>query len=200
MNLWWRQGLVHAEPPYGAREKTRTLQTCVLSSPPIMKNKLGIKTEKGQLSEAQGREAIKAFSDAHPSLDYVFTNPKELAVVDGFIVNKHQNTLYGVVEAKARNMTLEKLRGDYGNRWMVSVDKLDRGRLISEMLAIPFIGICRLNPDNKFLVVQLTDKNGKFVVDYEEREVTTQAIVGDIGRKREGNAFINMNDAKEYNL
>lgn len=198
MNLRWRQGLVHAEPPYGAGEKTRTLQTCVLSSPPIMKNKLGIKTEKGQLSEAQGREAIKAFSDAHPSLDYVFTNPKEAACVDGFITDLNRNTLY-VVEVKARDMTLEKLRGDYNNTWMLSVDKLERGKLLSEMLLIPFIGILRLNPDNKFLVVQLTDAKGRYVIDYEEREtVTRQPFIG--GREQDNTAFIDMSNAKEYNL
>jgi hypothetical protein len=160
---------------------------------------LGIESVAGQLAEKRGREAIKAFSDAHPSLDYVFTNPKKLAVVDGFVVDAHRNTLYGVIEAKSRDMTLKKLRGDYDNKWMLSVAKLGRGRLMSEMLCIPFIGILRLNPDKKFLVIQLTDSNGKYVVDYEEKEIVTQATIRG-GKKLEMNAFIGMEEAKEYKL
>ena len=189
---WWATSLCTGE-------KSRVLN-CPSPVPlSFMRHKLGIKSAAGQKAERQGREAIKAFSDAHPSLDYVFTNPKELAVVDGFVIDARRNTLYGVVEAKARDLTEKKLKGDYDNKWMLSVAKLERGRLMSEMLCIPFIGILRFNPDNKFLVIQLTDKKGSYVVEYEEREIITQATVYG-GKKLELNAFIPMEEAKEYKL
>ena len=186
------------------RDESRVLQpargSAILFMPKKQKKqKLGIDTVRGKRAEQQGRKAIKAFCAAHASLDCVFTDGNEPAVVDGFAFANRDKRLAAIFEVKSRKITHRELREKYDNLWMVSSHKIEHGKLLSEMLCAPFVGLLRLNPDRKVLVVKITDHKGRIVADITTAEMVTTASVNG-GRTVSNCSFINMEHAKEYKL
>tara|TARA_R100000808_G_scaffold7131_2_gene21062 strand:+ start:1973 stop:2482 length:510 start_codon:yes stop_codon:yes gene_type:complete len=161
------------------------------------KTELGIRTPKGKRALEHEQKALRTFTSYHPSLGYISPDSGEPAVIDAFFFMNKGSRLYAVAEVKARNMELEQLAGEYEWRWMISQHKLDRGRLLADMLLIPFVGILYLVPSSKILVQELINKNGEDAVDMFTAETITSATING-GRAIGNNAFIDMKNAKEY--
>jgi len=175
------------------------------SAPPVLslvmakKEKLGIETMKGKEAVRREREALDAFCRHHHHMDYVAPPADEPAVVDAFFTVNSGKDLYAVVEVKSRSMTKKKLAGDYGWEMLITNDKVERGRMMGNMLCSPFVVILYLVPDKIMLVQQISDKYGDLTVDLEVRETISQKTVNG-GEVLRDNAFINMKDAKEYKV
>ena len=164
------------------------------------KDKLNINTPKGQEALSYERAVIKAFCGQHSSIGWIGTSKNEPAVVDGLFYLNRDMTLYSICEVKVRDMTLKQLTGKYKNEWLVSNHKIVRGRRLGEMLCASLVGFLYLKPDGLLLVQKITDKTGDWAIPEPRVAVTTTPANVNGGIKEEENAFINMENAKEYKI
>ena len=136
---------------------------------------MDILTPRGQLTLEQERLALGIFKERFSDYDIVETPKDRPADIDGFIV--HGTNLLAGIEVKCRNMTAHELKNQFGNRWLVTADKLDRGVNICRGLCIPFKGFLYLVPDNMLIIKTIwTPKDGYDTgIDYMQSE--TQATV-----------------------
>ena len=166
----------------------------------MKKRQLDINTPKGQETLKQERDAIRAFCSQHKSLGWISTMKDEPATVDGLFYLQRDSTLYSVVEVKCRNMTKEKLSGDYKWEWLISADKVKRAKRLAECLSASFVGFLHLVPDKLLLVKQVTNRKGEWVDGEPRYEVTTTQATVNGGIAERENAFINMEQAREYKI
>jgi hypothetical protein len=124
--------------------------------------------------------------------EFIETPKDKPASLDGFIAR--DGTLVHGVEVKCRNMTARQLRVDYGNRWLVTADKIDRCVNICRELGIGFRGFLYLVPDDLLFIVPIWE-DGKYVSDIEYEATETRATInGGVAIRQ--NAFIDVSKAK----
>lgn len=109
-----------------------------------------------------------------------------------------------VMEAKARDMTREKLFGDYKGKWLVTKDKLDRAYDVAYALRTDFYGLLVLVPDKVCYYRKLAEYNEEtggleWIVDFELMKTVTQKNINGGTAFRE-NAFIDMNGVEEIEI
>lgn len=150
------------------------------------------------LSE-RGRQAVE---DARVGLSYIgrqyVETPQETSAdIDGFFLSRDTRSIAAAFEAKARDMTIEQLRGQFRNEWILTHDKIEKGAAIARALCVPFYGVCYLIPSEITLVIKIADPAGNVVADYRIDETRTKENCngGSIIRK---NAFIKMDRARIY--
>ena len=153
---------------------------------------MDILTPKGQETVRQERSALALFTEKFPDYGVVETPKDKPADIDGFIVRG--TTLTAGFEVKCRNMTAHELKNQFGNRWLVTADKLERGANICRGLCIPFKGFLYLVPDNMLIIKTIwTPKDGYDTgIDYMQSE--TQATVNG-GTALRINAYIDVSGA-----
>ena len=155
---------------------------------------LDINSPLGQEALAGEREAVELFLRHYPVYRYVST-PKALpASVDGFL--EREGVVQAVVEVKVRSMTRDKLR-EYGDEWLLTADKVERGRLVSAELCIPFVGFLYLLPERRLLTLAITDQEGRYMFDYHVRETYTKKTCNG-GDALRFNAYLPVGTAREY--
>lgn len=154
---------------------------------------LDIATPKGQISLQQEQSMLAIIETGHPGFRAIQTHKDKPADVDGFIV--HGQSIMAVFESKCRDMTREQL-AKFGNEWLVTFEKLQKGALIARALCVPLVGYLFLVPDKKVLSVRLTDERGNYLPKIRIERTETQATTngGEIVRT---NAYIDMSSAKE---
>ena len=157
--------------------------------------KLDIKTPKGRKSLADEREAIDKFEGLNPGYWFLETPKLEPAVVDGVFYK--EGVLNSVVEVKVRNMTHKTLKEDYDDEWLVTADKIERGRRLSQELRIPFVGFLYLLPERRLFTLSITDKAGEYRFEFRTEETKTQKCCNG-GEAVRLNAFLPMKTAKEH--
>ena len=160
---------------------------------------MDILTPKGQVTLEQERTATRLFTENFRGFDFVETPKNTPADIDGFVVQRHVNNQSGTlicgVEVKCRNMTSEKLKNEYSNRWLVTADKIDRGVSICKGLGIDFRGFLYLVPDNMLLIVPIWSYENGYVSDIEYEQSQTQANVNG-GLAVRLNAYIDVSKAR----
>ncbi len=151
---------------------------------------LDIHTEKGQISLIHEREVQELIKFCW-NIGIVETPKDSSAKCDGFLVK--DNVLKGCFETKCRydmdyNLFLER------GSWLITYDKIMKGKLISKLLQIPYYCFLYLlpkdNPSEKVLLyVKLTNSNGEFIFDIPTEVQRTQKTIngGEIERL---NAYI----------
>lgn len=147
----------------------------------------------------RGQQAVEA-SRAGLALvgrRYVETAQDKEGDIDGFFLSEDGRTLAAAFEAKARNMTLQQLRGQFKNEWILSFDKISKGAVISKSLRVPFFGVVYLVPDQVTLLVKLTDDSGNVVVPVRLDVTDTQATCNG-GKATRTNAYVSMEKAWIY--
>jgi len=158
---------------------------------------LDINTPRGQSALNYEHQCISMFCSLYPDYRFLETDKNEPAAMDGFFYLHKNNWVDCAVEVKTRDLTTEKLVYEYGNKALVDCDKIAKGQLISELICCPFVLMFYLIPEKKILTLKLTDKRGRFLVDFDVRKIKTKANIngGEVKRKC---AFIPMDKAKEH--
>ena len=120
--------------------------------------------------------------------------PKDLpACMDGLVV-RDGTIIYGV-EVKCRNMTALELRENFGNRWLVTADKIDRCVSVCGELGVGFRGFLYLVPEKILMIVPIWDYGVGYISDIEYEATETQKTVNG-GLAVRQNAFIDVSKAK----
>lgn len=157
-------------------------------------------TPKGRDAIRWARRGAAAFLRAYPTLRLAETDQSEPADVDGILYSMFEgNTIKGVLEIKTRYMTLDHLMGSFSGEWLITKDKIDRGMDIAHGLRCSFIGLLVL-PNSKICMSRLiADKNKNIMCVMREEVTKTDASVngGEVTRL---NAFIDMKDAKQFEI
>lgn len=156
---------------------------------------MDILTSKGQKSLAFEREAIATFCLANPEYRFIETPKDKPAKVDGVFMKG--GALNAVVEVKARKLSREVLRDALGDTWLVTFDKLKDGRMASELLGVPFVGLLYLLPERMLLALQITNDAGEWTLEFETRDTVTKRTINGGSVERE-NAFLPLEKAREY--
>lgn len=157
---------------------------------------MDIQTPKGQKTLEDEHWAAQIWLKAHPSYEYVETPKDKPAAVDALIAKN--NVIRAIVEVKCRyDMTLNELLIEREGRWLVTFEKLLRGKTLSEFLCVPFLGFVYLVQDRTLLVTQLTNNRGGFIADMRITERVTQATVNG-GEKRRTIALVDLSNSKVY--
>ena len=154
---------------------------------------LDINTPKGQESLAQEQEMLDLLHKAFPLATFAQT-PKDLpADVDGFAI-MGANKVAAVFESKCRDMSRAQL-SKFGDEWLVTFEKIQKGAQIAKSLCVPLVGYLYLVPDKKVLMVRIADENGNFLPKIRIERTETQATTNG-GQIVRTNAYIDVSGAK----
>lgn len=156
---------------------------------------LDINTPKGQKSLEYARRSADLWLQYSPGWSYAST-PQDMDCPFDAVLIDPAGTVRAIVEQKSRDMSRRQL-AEFGNEWLVTMDKLVRASQCARMLRVPLIGFLYLIPDEALLTQQLADADGLFVVPFRcDRTVTQRTING--GEIVRANAYIDMSDAREF--
>jgi len=158
---------------------------------------LTVNTEKGREWVEHEREAIERFCSRHSGYAFSETPKRRPASVDG--VFSKDGKLVAVCEVKVRELTLRRLQREFENTWLVSSEKLDRGREAGKLLSIPFVGLLYLLPEKRLLALRITEHDGKWSLDFERRRTFTQRNING-GSVQRLNAFLPLDKAWEVGV
>jgi hypothetical protein len=150
-----------------------------------MDKNLDIHTEKGQKTLEQEDRAYSIFISRYPSYNIVETDKDKDAKVDSFLVDNDE--IEAVVECKCRTMTYEKLQ-NFGS-WLITYDKIECGKEVSELLRVPYLGFLYLVPDDVLLIWEITNSSGSYKFSFDKKKTKTQYSVNG-GTARRLNAFL----------
>jgi hypothetical protein len=155
---------------------------------------MDILTPKGQETLVEEARAVRLWHSKYPSFQYCETPKDTPAVVDAVLVQ--DGAIKGVVETKCRrDLTLEKLAQEYDWKWLVTTEKIQKGRYVAEALQVPFIGFLYLVDEDVLLHQALWKPYWGWTSFIEERKTRTQSTVNGGSIVRE-NSFIDMSNAK----
>lgn len=156
--------------------------------------KMDILTPKGIRTRKQETRAVEIWQRFYPRLVYAET-PKHLpAKVDALLVEGP--FLRAVVETKCREMTLEQLRGQYDDEWLITASKVWKAQELARSLCLPLVGFLYLVKSDSLLVVQITDESGDLIIENRLAWTTTQKTVNG-GQARRQNLFLKMSSATQ---
>lgn len=158
---------------------------------------LDIHTSRGQETVRQELRAAgileKYFGG---SLTYIHT-PKTgsgaVCCVDALLVSR-TNQLKALVETKCRDLTLDTLRGQYNNEWLITYAKVDRCVGLSRALCVPLCGLLYFVPEDKAILLPIYDPSRGWTCSMRRAVTTTRRTVNGGSADRE-NAFLNCSHA-----
>lgn len=157
---------------------------------------MDILTKKGQISLEQEQKFIQRLNKKYMDRDRLFfQTPKNApSACDGIIVNITTEEIAGIFESKCRDLTFEQLFA-FGS-WLVTFEKLEKCKAVSELLQVPFFGFLYLIPEDRTLLWKITDEEGKYDFDFKVRETETQATING-GKAIRNNAYLPIKFATE---
>jgi len=155
---------------------------------------LDINTPKGQKSLEYERLMVEKINNAwrDRQISFVETHKHFDSVCDGFLVK--MNTVIGLHESKCRDLTYEKLQ--YFGTWLITAEKIEKCRTISEYLKVPFLGFLYLIPEDRVLMWKITDEKGRYLFEFEKTVTSTQRTING-GTTNRLNAFLPVKYAEE---
>lgn len=153
---------------------------------------LDVLTENGQIAVEYSRKALNQIGKK-----YIETAQDTIADIDGFFIK--DNVIIACYEIKSRDMSLDTLENKFNNEWIITYDKILRGAAVAKALQVPFCGVLHLIPDNKTMLIKITDSNGEFCVPIRITRSKTQATCNG-GTANRVNAYIDMEYSRIYPL
>ena len=174
-------------------------------TPPCHKRRgaLGIHTDLGRAYAETEREMLTALCLARPDFISV-ESPKDtpsgsVAPMEGIIAKcekgKKLPEVAYIYEAKVRNISAEKLFGEYRGRGMVGSGKMMNLQRASLLFGVPSLLLYRIPRVNWFLVLRVTNGDGTFTFKWNQKLMRVRdSILG--GWNWEWQTFVPMNDAK----
>ena len=155
-------------------------------------------TPLGRAAIATSREGVEAFLREHPTLRLIETDQSKPADVDGII---HSNGMIrAIVELRTRYITLDRMMDTFDGKWLVSFDKLERGRDLARALRCEFVGVIVLALSSVVLVKKLCDADGNWTCEFTTAITDTKATVNSTAIDRRRNAYVDVTTARQYQL
>jgi hypothetical protein len=153
---------------------------------------MDILTERGQQSLADEQQACKIFSSNYPRYQYAQTPKERPSDIDAFLIR--DGIIAGVVETKCRyDVNLDEFKDRYSCEWLVTFDKILKGKQIADALCIKLIGFLYI-VQSKTLLVQTISDNGLYVPSIKIMTTQTQATINGKTAVR-SNAYIDMSQS-----
>jgi hypothetical protein len=157
---------------------------------------MDVLTPAGQQTIQDELEAVFIWGQHHPDLIYCHTPKDRESPVDAVLTKSSR--VCGVVETKCRyDMTVEQFFNEREGLWLVTFDKIINARQVALSLGVPLLGFLYIVQDKTLLVKKITDAYGKFLIDIDITNTTTQMTVngGSIVRS---NAYLDMKGCQVY--
>ena len=159
---------------------------------------LDISTPRGQETLRQEERAALIIESNWYGCKYVHTPKDKIGAVDAFIIRNF--SLYAVAETKCREMNLDTLRYRYRNEWLVTFEKILKGRQVSDLLRVDYWGFLYLAPEDIVMRVKIySPENGGWLVPFRVEKTVTQKTVNG-GEAERDNAFISMATADQLRM
>lgn len=133
--------------------------------------------------------ALTLFRETFPAFEFVETPKERPADVDGLVL--HKGTLVSCVEVKCRNMTMDTLVNEFGKKWLVTADKIDRCVNVAKSLGIDFRGFLYLVPEKILMIVPIWSYKDGYTCRVDREVTETQRTVNGGTAIRE-NAYIHL--------
>ena len=153
---------------------------------------MDILTERGQQSLADEQQACNIFISNYTRYQYVQTPKEKPSDVDAFLIR--DGIIVGVIETKCRyDVNLHEFKERYSYEWLVTFDKILKGKQIADALCIKLIGFLYI-VQSKTLLVQTIADEGLYVPSIKILTTQTQATINGKTAVR-SNAFIDMSNA-----
>jgi len=151
---------------------------------------MDILTEKGKISVEDEKRAVEIFHSNYPEFEYIGTPKDKPAIIDGVLVK--DNSIYAVVETKCRyNFDLETFFTRFDGKWLVTYEKMEKSRKISQYLGVSLVGFLYVKQSDLLLVSTISDQNGlyqsKVIIEATETQKTING-----GKIVRNNAYIDM--------
>jgi hypothetical protein len=154
---------------------------------------MDILTPAGQKTLADEESARRIFESHFPEYRYIHTPKDRPADIDAVVIHKNQIT--GVVETKCRyDVDLEGFNSRYQGLWLVTFDKILKGKVIADALQVPLVGFLYLAKSD-VLLMNVIYRDGSFLPKMTIEETRTQKTVNG-GSILRSNAYIDMGQAK----
>lgn len=154
---------------------------------------LNVLSERGQQTVADAQRAVDLFLRTYPDHAFFFTAQETDAAVDGVLLRGPR--ISALVEIKCRyDCDSTTFSTKYGNRWLVTYDKIERGRQLAQSLSTRLVGFLYLVQSDLLMVKAITDTAGKFVAPFSVAATETKANC-EGGRAVRNNAYIDMSGA-----
>jgi len=154
---------------------------------------MDILSKRGQQSLADEQKARDIFLSNYPMYSYIQKQKDQPADVDALLVK--DGIIAGVVETKCRyDVDLHGFTERYENSWLVTFDKVARGKQIADAMCTKLIGFLYIVPSETLLVQTISDC-GLYIPSIQIITTQTQANIN--GRTAiRSNAYIDMSKAK----
>lgn len=154
---------------------------------------MNINTPRGRESLKAEHRAMEIFAKHFPDYEYCETPKDKYAEVDAILTK--QNQIMRVVETKCRDLSIEEFIGRFNFQWLVTFDKIEKGKQIAKALCVPFTGFLYLTQSNILLVQQISNHIG-YVPEITILPTTTKRNVNG-GEVIRSNAYIDMSNATQ---
>jgi hypothetical protein len=158
---------------------------------------MDVLTKRGQQSVADEQKARAIFLSHYPSYQYIETQKNQPADIDALLVR--DGVIAGVVETKCRyDVNIDEFVGTYNNSWLVTFDKIARGKQIADAMCTKLIGFLYI-VQSETLLIQMISDNGLYVPDIKIATTKTQATINGRSAIR-SNAYIDMTNARRLSI
>lgn len=158
-----------------------------------MMSNLDVNTDRGRETLREEENACSLFERRYDGYKY-FNTPKTTAADIDAVICKG-NTAVAIAETKCRSETLDIFKGRYMSEWLLTHEKLFKGKQISDALQVSFLGLIYLVPSRCLLVSRLyTPKDGWLVRFRVEKSWTRATCNG--GMANRDNAYIDISNAE----
>lgn len=168
---------------------------------------LGVSTDLGRRYADAERDMMTALCLTRPDL-LALESPKstragEVAAMDGMLMRCNRDSMTTeiayIYEAKVRNYNAATLFGKYGGRAILGSVKLGNAQRASILFGVPTLLFLRLSGETYFLVKRITNGDGSFTFDYNERWMRAKRPCLS-GYEWAWQTFVPMDDAKKSPL
>ena len=157
---------------------------------------MDILTTKGQETLKDVARAKAIFLYNHDDYYYFETPPDQPSDIDAVIVK--DQIVQALAEVKCRyDCDLSKFQNEYENRWLITNDKIERGKTLAKAMRVPLLGLLYIVQSDILLVQKICDRDGMYIPDIQVRMTDTQRSINGGSASRE-NAFIDMSKARKF--
>ena len=154
---------------------------------------MDIDSPLGQKSLSDERRMAK-WIEKKFKLQYIETPKNSPATIDAILVKEGE--LKAIAETKCRyKLTLEKFNTTFECKWLVTWAKVQNAITIASSLGVPCVGFLYLVDEDILLSQEISEPNGRLVVDISLSTTKTQATING-GWAIRTNAYIDMRQAR----
>jgi len=151
-------------------------------------------TPKGREALEQSERALRTV-ESKTGTEFVKFDDTVASTVDGVVCR--DGIIVAIYEVKSRKCSSEEIRTRFGNRWLLSYNKLQSAYSLTSCLKVPFVGVLHCQVDDVVMVKKFWEGDGKLLSRWYVDETWTQMTVNG-GQIERTNAYIEMSGAIQY--